>query len=82
MIHAHAIKQMDKELIFQNLHCIGICSAVLIGESLKERKKKTTKKNRSYTPYNLSTEHTESTMSKILTTVYFFFDKQARKTNF
>lgn len=30
MIHAHAIKQMDKELSFQNLHCIGICSAVLI----------------------------------------------------
>lgn len=41
------------------------------------------KKPRSYTPYTLSTEHTESTRSKIICTMYFiFFDKQACKTQF
>lgn len=41
------------------------------------------KKPRSYTPYNLSIEHTESTMSKIICTMYFLiFDEQACETQF
>lgn len=57
MNHAHAIKQIHTQVCFQNLHCIGICSAVLIWEP-------TENKPRSYTPHTLSTEHNESTRSK------------------
>lgn len=54
MIHAHAIKQMDKSSAFRICTVLGYAQQYWFENHQQ-------KKPRSYTPYTLSTEHTEST---------------------
>lgn len=75
LFHAHAINQIHKSYAFR------ICT--VLGYAQQYWFENQQKKPRSYTPYTLSTEHTESTRSKIICTMYFiFFDKQACRTQF